>query len=252
MGLLSNAGYNWKRAKNNTNAVLSISGINPIFNCMKKKPIKIVLTEDNALLAQSIQDKLKILSDDIQLVFRASNGRDLLEKLEINPHIDLILMDIEMPEMDGIAATQKVKQKYPEIKIIMLTVFDDDEKIFRSIQAGATGYLLKDETPEKVLEGIKHVMDGGATMSPSIAVKTLELLRKPSLSYDEESDEVELTDRQIEVLEQMSQGLSYKAIADNLFISPATVRKHIENIYDKLQVHNKVQAIQRAAQNRLI
>ncbi len=220
---------------------------------MKKKTIKIALAEDNELLAQSIRDKLKILSDDIQFVFRASNGRDLLEQLEINPHIDLILMDIEMPEMDGIAATQKVKLIYLEIKIIMLTVFDDDEKIFRSIQAGATGYLLKDETPEKVLEGIKHVMDGGATMSPSIAVKTLELLRKPSLFYGtEESEKVELTDRQMEVLEQMSQGLSYKTIAENLFISPATVRKHIENIYDKLQVHNKVQAIQRAAQNRLI
>lgn len=239
--------------KNSTNGVLSINESDAIFKNMRHNKIKVALTEDNEFLAKSIRDKLSLFSNDLDLVFRACNGRDLLSRLKDNHQIDLILMDIEMPEMDGIMATAEVIQKYPDIKIIMLTVFDDDDKIFRSIQAGATGYLLKDETPGKVLEGIKMVMDGGAAMSPSIAVKILEQLRNPSETYyDNKAADLELTDRQVEILEQMSRGLSYKAIADQLFISPATVRKHIENIYEKLHVHNKVQAVQKAVQNRLI
>jgi DNA-binding NarL/FixJ family response regulator len=161
-------------------------------------------------------------------------------------------MDIQMPEMDGIKATELVKQKFPQIKIIMLTVFDDEENIFKSIMAGADGYLLKDESAENLHKGIIEIMDGGAPMSPSIAFKALKILRSPVAASRETTFDHQLTPREIEVLEQLSKGLNYAEISDNLFISPATVRKHIENIYRKLQVRNKLEAVNLARKENII
>jgi len=143
-------------------------------------------------------------------------------------------MDIQMPEMDGVKATEIINNKYPQIKIIMLTVFDDDEYIFNSIQAGASGYLLKETNPDFLYESIKNVLSGGATMTPCIALKTLQLLRNPERMKlgDTYRENIKLSQRQIEILTQLSKGLNYIQIADNLFISPGTVRKHIENIYN--------------------
>lgn len=214
--------------------------------------IRIVLAEDNNSLALTIQEKLELFSDDVQYKYRACNGTDLLKKLEADHSVDIILMDIEMPEMDGIRATQHVSEKYPHIKIIMLTVFDDEDKIFRSIQAGANGYLLKEETPDKILESIKMIMKGGAPMSPIIAAKSLKLLRNPDRVKNTGDTDISLSKREIEVLEQLSQGLDYKEIANNLFISPFTVRKHIENIYRNLQVNNKIKAVQKAKKHNII
>lgn len=214
--------------------------------------IKVAIAEDNSLLACSIQEKLELFEDDIRFKYRASNSRELLEMLEQDHNVDTILMDIEMPEMDGIAGTEIISQKYPQIKIIMLTVFDDEDKIFRSIQAGAKGYLLKDEPPAKIHEGILMIMEGGAPMSPTIAAKSLELLRNPRLAELSPVEEIRLSSRQIDVLEQLSNGLGYKEIAENLFISPATVRKHLENIYEKLHVHNKLEAVMKAQKQRII
>jgi len=220
---------------------------------MMMNKIRLALAEDYEPLARSIQEKLEIFAHDIKFKFRASNSRELLEKLDVDHNVDIILMDIEMPEIDGIRGTELIKQKYPQIKIIMLTVFDDEEKIFKSILAGATGYLLKDETPEKIHEGILMVFNGGATMSPSIAMKTLKILKQPSTASQNESEiDMKLSGREIQVLEQLSQGLDYQKIADNLFIAPATVRKHIENIYEKLNVHNKMQAVQKALKHHII
>lgn len=215
--------------------------------------IKVALAEDNNRLAISIKENLNLFKDDIEFVFRASNGKELLELLQKEIAVEVILMDIEMPVMDGIKATEIVKQNHPQIKVIMLTVFDDEERIFQSILAGASGYLLKDESPDKLLEGIKMIMEGGAPMSPSIAFKALNLLRNPERIIEKDKTEIQsLSSREIEVLEQISKGLDYSKIADNLFLSPFTVRKHIENIYKKLQVHNKVEAVQKAIKNNLI
>jgi len=215
--------------------------------------IRVAIAEDNDLLACSIQEKLELFEEDIQFKYRAANSRELLELLENDHNIDAILMDIEMPEMDGIEGTREVKKKYPHIKIVMLTVFDDEDRIFQSIQAGANGYLLKDESPDKIHQGIQMIMTGGAPMSPTIAAKSLSLLRNPIvIDASDQNDDIELTKRQVDVLEQLSQGLNYQQIAENLFISPATVRKHIENIYEKLQVHNKIQAVQKARQQHII
>ncbi|MBM4172268.1 MAG: response regulator transcription factor [Ignavibacteria bacterium] len=215
--------------------------------------IKIALAEDNDRLAESIEEKLKLFSNDVEFKFRAKNGIDLINKIGKDSDIDAVLMDIEMPIMDGIKTTEMIKEKYSSIKVIMLTVFDDEEKIFSAIQAGANGYLLKDESPDKIFDSIKMIMDGGAPMSPVIATKALTLLRKSEFVFSEkEKVDFELSKREIEVLEQLSRGLDYQKIAELLFISPATVRKHIENIYKKLEVHNKVQAVQKAIKHKII
>lgn len=216
--------------------------------------IRIVIVDDNTFLQKAIQEKLAFF-DDIEIKFFANDGVNLLQKLENFLHVDLILMDIEMPNMNGIDATFEVKKKYPHLKIIMLTVFDNDENIFKAIKAGADGYFLKEVNPQELYNGIVETMNGGAAMTPSIALKTLKLLREP-ISFEDESnnknEEIKLTSREIEVLEQLSKGLTYSSIADNLFLSAGTIRKHVENIYNKLQVHNKLEAIKKAKNNKLI
>ena len=214
--------------------------------------IKIAIVDDNSFLIKATQEKLSFF-DDFDIKFSAFDGLNLIEKLEKNRNIDLILMDIEMPNMNGIEATNYIKANYPQIKIIMLTVFDNDENIFNAIKAGADGYLLKEVNPKDLQQGILDTIDGGATMTPSIAMKTLKLFREP-IRFEEVDvkEEINLTSREVEVLEQLSKGLKYESIAENLFLSKGTVRKHVENIYAKLQVHNKLEAIQKAKNNKLI
>ena len=214
--------------------------------------IRIAIVDDNTFLQKTIQDKLSFFAD-VEVRMKAVHGQDIIEKLEKNHNLDLILMDIEMPKMNGIEATAIIKSKFPQIKIIMLTVFDNDENIFKAIKAGADGYFLKEVNPQELYNGIQETLSGGAGMTPSIALKTLKLLREP-LVFDDSiaKEEISLTSREIEVLEQLSKGLKYNAIAENLYLSPGTIRKHVENIYTKLQVHNKLEAIQKAKNNKLI
>ena len=214
--------------------------------------VKVAIVDDNSFLITAIKEKLSFF-EDISIKHTSLNGSDLLTKLEDNHIIDVILMDIEMPVLNGIEATQIVKQKYPQIKIIMLTAFDNDENIFNAIKAGADGYLLKEIKPEDLHNGILETLNGGAAMNPSIALKTLKLLRNPiNISNPKDQEVISLSKREVEVLEQLSKGLSYTAIADNLFLSPSTVRKHIENIYKKLQVHSKIEAVQKAKDHNII
>src|SRR5690606_25730523 len=156
-----------------------------------------------------------------EVKFTAVDGQELLDKLEKDPNVQLILMDIEMPRMDGIVAADLVAQRYPQIKTIMLTVFDNDENIFGAIQAGANGYFLKEVDPPTLHQGILDTLEGGAAMTPSIALKTLKLLRNPP-AFDVPKEEINLTSREIEILEQTAKGLNYNQIGENLFISPKT------------------------------
>lgn len=214
--------------------------------------IRIAIVDDNSFLIHAIKEKLSFF-EDVVVKHTSLNGRELLIKLEENHNLDLILMDIEMPVLNGIETTQVVKQKYPQLKIIMLTAFDNDEHIFNAIKAGADGYLLKEINPDNLYTGIRETPDGGAAMNPSIALKTLKLLRNPiDIQSPKDQLEISLSKREVEVLEHLSKGLSYIAIADNLFLSPGTVRKHIENIYKKLQVHSKIEAIQKAKDHNII
>lgn len=213
---------------------------------------RIAIVDDNSFLISAIKEKLSFFND-VQVKHTALNGSELLTKLEDDHRIDVILMDIEMPVLNGIETTQIIKQKYPQIKIIMLTAFDNDENIFNAIKAGADGYLLKEINPEELYNGLTETLNGGAAMNPSIALKTLKLLRNPiNVSNKKDKEDISLSKREIEVLEQLSKGLSYTLIADNLFLSPSTVRKHIENIYKKLQVHSKVEAVQKAKNYNII
>ena len=213
---------------------------------------ELAIIDDNFFLIKSIEEKLSFF-DDLKIKLTAKHGQDLLDQIDEHAHLDLILMDIEMPVMNGIEATRAVKNKYPHIKIIMLTVFDNDENIFNAIKAGADGYLLKDVDAKELYAGIKDTINGGAAMNPSIALKTLKLLRNP-INFDTQKDNenINLTNREVEVLEQLSMGLSYTTIAENLFLAPSTIRKHIEHIYTKLQVHSKLEAVQKAKRNNLI
>jgi len=214
--------------------------------------LKVAIVDDNSFLIHAIKEKLSFFKD-VTVKATALNGSELLVRLEESHNLDVILMDIEMPVLNGIEATQVVKQKYPQIKIIMLTAFDNDENIFNAIKAGADGYLLKEINPDDLYNGIKETLNGGAAMNPSIALKTLKLLRNPiDIDNPRDQEEISLSKREVEVLEQLSKGLSYTLIADNLFLSPSTVRKHIENIYKKLQVHSKVEAVQKAKRHNII
>lgn len=216
--------------------------------------IRIAVIDDNNFLIKSVKEKLSFF-EDISISFTANNGLECMDKLNESRQTDLILMDIEMPKQNGIEATALVKQKYPQIKIIMLTVFDDDENIFQAIQAGADGYLLKDTEPQELYIAITQTLEGGAVMTPSIAMKALNLLRSPlaeEADADEAEETIKLTSREVEVLEQLSTGLPYTSIAENLIVSPSTVRRHIENIYQKLQVHSKTEAIALAKKKRFI
>lgn len=217
--------------------------------------IKIALVDDNPTLLRNISQNLSIF-DELEIVFKAINGLDALDKLN-NYSPDVILMDIEMPAMDGIEATREIKKRFPQQKIMMLTVLDREDKIFEAIKAGATGYLLKDEKPSRILACIEELIDGGAPMSPIIAMKTLEILRNQQVSEQkietfQSPETFNLSKREVEILEKISNGLNYNQIADQLFISAKTARKHIENIYQKLHVHSKLEAVQLAQKNRWV
>lgn len=213
--------------------------------------IFIAIAEDNSFALRSCLDKLKAY-DTIKILNTSLNGSILLENVAKNMP-EVVLMDIQMPVMDGIQCTRELKKKHPQVKVLMLTTFDDDEKIFEAIMAGASGYILKEEPAEQLYKAIEETKQGGAAMSAGIALKVLNLLRNPILKNESgEKVDFDISKREREILEQLKTGLSYEQIATNLFISYGTVRKHIENIYRKLQVNNKLEAVQKALQNRII
>lgn len=216
----------------------------------QKMQIHIAIAEDNSLALAGLKSRLAKYPE-INIVHIAKNGKTLLNFLQENSNIDLILMDLQMPEMDGIEATKSVKTKYPQIKVLILTTFDDDEKLFSAVLAGASGYLLKGDSGTEIFQAIMDTLSGGAAMSPIIALKALKLIRQP-LKEDANTQNFDLTKREMELLTQLKNGLTYEEIAANLHISYHTVRKHIENIYRKLQVNNKVEAVKKASDNRLV
>ncbi|RLD26793.1 MAG: DNA-binding response regulator [Bacteroidetes bacterium] len=205
--------------------------------------IKVAIAEDIPQLADALKEKVE-LAPELKVKHVATNGKKLINYLNKDHNLDVILMDINMPEMDGIEATKYITARWPQIKIIMCTVFSDEQNLFESIMNGATGYLLKDEPPAKIHKSIYEAIEGGAPMSREIAKKSLMLIRraKPVKSTDF-AKEYKLTPREIEILEHLSKGNSYEQIADNLYISYGTVRKHVENCYRKLRVHSKLEAI---------
>jgi DNA-binding NarL/FixJ family response regulator len=208
--------------------------------------INIAIVDDSDQLKDIFKKNFNTYTQ-IQICFMAENGADALQKLNEQSTLpDVILMDIDMPIMNGIETVKKISELYPSLKTLMLTVFDDDDKIFQSIQAGAKGYLLKDESFEKIIEAINNIYSGYAAMSPIVASKTIKLLKNntvPQNVIQVKPEDYQLTAREIQVLELLSAAKSYKQIADELFVSTQTIKKHIENIYTKLHVNSKLEAV---------
>lgn len=220
-------------------------------------PIRIAIVDDKQINRTTVKDKIAQYKE-IELVLVAKNGHDFLEQLRQLPkakHPQVTLMDLEMPIMDGIQTISQSTATYPDVKFIVLTVFEDDEKIFEAIKAGAGGYLLKDDSAVNIIDAITSVVEyNGIPMSPSIARKTMELLKHAPAPVATAKTEAEpiLTDREMEILKEMVTGKNYKAIGEKLFISPLTVRKHTANIYDKLHVNSRAQIINLAHKNKWV
>jgi len=218
---------------------------------------RIALTEDNAVNRNTFMQKLS-LSGKLRLIFSAANGNECLEKLKGLFHTEMpqvVFMDLKMPGMDGIETIRIAKSLYPQIHFIVLTIFDDDSKIFDAIKAGASGYLLKHEPASVLEESVIDILEtGGAPMSPAIARKALQLLSRSTNSENGATTENEIpeniTQREKEILQNMISGWDAKRIAAELNISTLTVRKHIANIYEKLHVNSRAQIIMLATKHK--
>jgi DNA-binding NarL/FixJ family response regulator len=209
-------------------------------------PIQVLLYEDNQQLRESV-GALISLSEDFALI--GSFGDVLQTENQVRAlHPDVILMDIDMPGMNGIQAVQKIRSFDHEVHIIMLTVFDDNQHVLDAICAGASGYLLKKYLPEKLMDAIREVLNGGAPMSPGVArmvIAKLQQLPIPVNTY-------QLTPREKEILASLAKGNSYKLIAAEFNISIDTVRTHIKHIYEKLQVRSQTEAVSKAINEKLV
>ena len=205
--------------------------------------VHVAIAEDKPRLAAALAADLALF-DELRLAATFPDGEALLAGLATLPVLpDVVLMDVEMPRLDGIAATEQLKARYPQLRVLMLTVFEDEDNLFRSIRAGADGYLLKGTPPDDLARAIRETMDGGSAMSPLMARKALRLVRTAPSPVVLSADRPDLSARETEVLEQLAAGLAYKQVAANLHLSVGTVRKHVERVYRKLRVNNKVSAV---------
>jgi DNA-binding NarL/FixJ family response regulator len=224
--------------------------------------LKIAIVDDMPNIRQMLRQKLAA-QPDVQVLFTASNGRDFLEKMKTNESgemPDVVLMDLDMPELNGIETIAHAAVLYPDVRFLVLTVFDDDEKIFDAIKVGAGGYLLKDDKLTDIVAALQVLVEfGGVPMSPQVARKALRMLSQaqlPAVSNDASVNQkgagFDLTKREIEILSLMVDGKDSNEIATSLFLSVHTVRKHIANIYNKLHVCSRVQAIKVAIKNNWV
>lgn len=217
------------------------------------KAIRVTIFEDNKSRRESLS--MLVLSDSrFELAGAFPDCSHVVEDIERN-HPDVVLMDIQMPNVNGIEGVKQIKSHFPEIKILMQTVFEDDEKVFNSLRNGASGYILKKALPEKIIEAIKDVYDGGSPMTPSIASKVLKFFNQaPPLAPPQEGGEEDfhLSEREKEILALLVDGLSYKMIADKCSISIYTVNAHVRRIYEKLQVHSATEAVAKATKHKIL
>ena len=209
---------------------------------------RIVIFDDNKSRRDSLRTLISMI-DDMECVGEFEDCRQVLDKIKLSQP-DLVLMDIDMPHVNGIEGVKLIRTAYPTLKIIIQTVFEDDDKVFGAICAGADGYILKQTAPNKLLEGMREVMVGGVPMSPIIAKKVLSLVKVQRKVFS--TPDFELTKRELEILKFLAMGYSYKMIAEACFISYATVNPHTSNKYAKLKVESVGGAVSVAINKGLI
>ena len=209
---------------------------------------RIVIFDDNKSRRDSLRTLISMI-DDMECVGEFEDCRQVLDKIKFSQP-DLVLMDIDMPHVNGIDGVKLIRTEYLNLKIIIQTVFEDDDKVFSAICAGADGYILKQTAPDKLLNGMREVMEGGVPMSPVIAKKVLSLIKIQHRVFSK--SDFELTKRELEILKYLAMGYSYKMIAEACCISYATVNTHISNIYAKLKVESVGGAVAIAINKRII
>jgi DNA-binding NarL/FixJ family response regulator len=210
------------------------------------KKMKIVVFEDNRKFRESLEFVI-VTTDDMELCGSFEDTTRLQQKIEaLQP--DVVLMDINIPGINGIEAVKLIKEKFPAIHVCMQTVFDDADKIFASLCNGASGYILKNTAPDKILQAIREVAEGGSFFTPSVAKKVLNNFQQ----QPRQGEFIQLTEKEKEVLKYLVDGLSYKMIADKVNVSFHTIHTHIGNIYGKLHVNSKGEAINKAMKNKLV
>lgn len=222
--------------------------------------IKVLLVDDQTLIRQGIRLLLEI-EPDIRVVGQAADGRAALEQVE-TLHPDVVLMDVRMPEMDGVAATRELSLRFPEVKVIILTTFEDDETVFEGLKAGARGYLLKDISSEEMAQAVRKVAAGEALIQSRITRKVLAEFSRLATATDRQSSSktgaasdvlpVPLTEREQEVLLALARGLSNREIAGQLVITEGTVKNHVSSLIDKLGVRDRTQAVLKGQELGLI
>ncbi|MEO7047989.1 MAG: response regulator transcription factor [Ferruginibacter sp.] len=210
--------------------------------------IRVTIFEDNKSLRNGLFQLING-SEGFKCTGAFEDCLNLLKNIE-DSRPDVVLMDIQMPVINGIEAVRILREKYPELKILMQTIFEDSEKIFYSILAGASGYILKNTSPARILEFIKETYEGGAPVSPAVAAKVLKMVAQQSTATNKDS--FNLSDREKEILTCLVKGMSYKLIAEACFISIDTVRGHIRRIYEKLHVHSKGEAVATAIKGNIV
>jgi DNA-binding NarL/FixJ family response regulator len=216
--------------------------------------IRLLLADDQQLIRQGIRVLLEI-EPDIQVVGEATTGREAVAQAEAL-HPDVVLMDVRMPEMDGVAATAELHARFPAMGVIILTTFEDDETVFAGLKAGARGYLLKDISSEEMAQAIRSVAAGEALIQPRITGKVLTEFSRLSAAKETQPPAASLlaplTDREREVLQALARGLSNREIANQLVITEGTVKNHVSNLIDKLGVRDRTQAVLKGQELGLI
>ncbi len=211
--------------------------------------IKILLADDQILFLESLKSVIESRAENIQVVATALNGREAIQMVE-QYRPEVALLDVRMPDMDGVEAARQINERYPEVRIVMLTTFDDDEYVRDALNYGAVGYLLKDIPPKKLIASIQAVKEGSVMMAPSIARKLVQQVAaepqgtsKKSKSEEKPEWLKELSKRELEVLKLLGEGYDNRQIADQLYIAEQTVKNHVSEIYSKLGTHSRIKTM---------
>ena len=214
------------------------------------EPIRVAVVDDQELFRRGLTMLLGV-EDDIEVVGEAGDGVAATE-LAATAVPDVILMDVRMPKRSGIEACVAIKDVAPTARIIMLTVSDEEADLYDAVNNAASGYLLKDSSSDEVAQAIRVVADGQSLISPSMAIKLLDEFKQMSRTDRQQVPSPRLTDRELEVLKLVAQGLNNREIAKRLFISENTVKNHVRNILEKLQLHSRMEAVMYAVREKLL